>query len=154
MAASMNCDGSERDLSSGICFCLSLCVLIESALLESVAYAGQHSIEIAEHFFIPESDDLKSMGFQSRRARSIFFFSLIRMLSAVHFYDQSMPQTAEVDDVIADCMLTAELRAVQAFGAKVLPEEAFGWSLLATETATVGTQLFRCTHNRQLYCKI
>ena len=93
------------------------------------------------------------MRFQPRRSRGIFF-GLRRMLSAVHFHDQSMLQTTEIHDVIAYCMLAAKLCAIEAFGAEVLPEHILGWSLFATEAADIGTYLFWCAHNNRLYCKL
>jgi hypothetical protein len=35
-----------------------------------------------------------------------------------------------------------------------LPEEAFGWSLFASEAAAIGTQLFWCPHNIWLYRRL
>ncbi len=80
------------------------------------------------------------MRFQSSRPRSIFLFLFLpRVLPAIHFDDQSMSKTTEVHDVIANRVLAAELRAIEAFGAEVLPEETFGGGLFASEAAAIST---------------
>ena len=84
----------------------------------------------------------------------VVFLRLFRVLAAIYFDDQSMTQTAEIDYLIADGMLTANLHAIETFRAKVLPEEPFGRGLLATESADIVSYLVRCAHNGELYFKL
>ena len=60
------------------------------------------------------------MSFESRGSRGILL-DLFCVLPTVHLDDQSMPKAAEIYDVGANRMLTAKLRAFQAFCAKILP---------------------------------
>jgi len=120
---------------------------------QRIGDAGQHAIEIPEDIIIPESDDSKSMGFEPRSPCSIFI-GLLLMLTAIHFHHQSMPQAAEIDDVITDSMLTAELRAIESLGAEILPEETFCRSLFLAEATDIITQLFWCAHNRKSYRRV
>ena len=76
------------------------------------------------------------------------------MLPTIHFDHQSIPNAAEVHDVIADRMLTAKLRTLQPLRPQILPEQAFGWSLFATQTTAVRTKLFGCSHNRWSYRRV
>ena len=76
------------------------------------------------------------------------------MLPTIHFDHQSITNAAEVHDVIADRMLTAKLRTHQPLRPEILPEQAFGWSLFATQTTAVSAQLFGCSHNSELYDRV
>jgi hypothetical protein len=49
-----------------------------------------------------------------------------RMLPAIHFDDEPLLATSEIDDVGPDSFLTNEFVAHQAAGAKVTPQTKFG----------------------------
>ena len=146
---------TSRRGTSALGFCLFCRRIAQLALAftQRIRDAGQHAFEIPQNVIIPESDDFESVGLQPRGSRGVLL-CLFGMLAAIDLDDQLMPQAAEIDDVIADRMLTAKLRAIEALRAKVLPEEAFGLGLFATETADIFRQLFWCAHNEELYLKI
>ncbi len=78
---------------------------------------------------------------------------LFRVLAAINFDDQPIPQAAEVHYVIVNWMLASKLGASQAPGAEVLPQEVLGRGLFAAEAADIVTQLIWCAHNDESYCK-
>ena len=57
------------------------------------------------------------------------------MLAAIQFDDETRLQTDEIGIETIDPMLAAEFAAEQAAIAKMLPEDAFGFGLLATQAA-------------------
>ena len=126
---------------------------VESALAQRLRYARQNPIEIPQHITVPESDDLESVRFQTRRPRFILL-SFLGMLAAIDFDDQPAPKAAEIDDMVANRMLTAKLRAYQTFRAKLLPQEALGLGLFAAEAPDIDTNLFGGAHNAQLYRRV
>jgi hypothetical protein len=63
-------------------------------------------------------------------------------------------QATEVHDVVADRMLAAKLRTLQAFGPQLLPKQALSLGLFAAETADIGTQLFWRAHDKELYRRL
>ena len=124
----------------GFCLCCRHFAWLVLALTDRIGDICQNALKITQDIFIPESDYFESVLFESSGPRGVLLFLFfLRMLAAIHFHDQSMPQAAEIDDVIADGMLTAELRAVEAFRAEILPKETFGGGLFAPQTAAIGT---------------
>jgi hypothetical protein len=76
------------------------------------------------------------------------------MLTAIDFDHQPMSEAAEIHDVATNWMLAAKLEAAQAFGAQVLPKQAFGRGLFAAQTAHIGTKLFVAAHNKMWYGRV
>jgi len=126
---------------------------IKPAFFERILDSSQYAVEIPQHVGVPNSDDPEPVRFQPRRPPRISLF-ILGMLAAIDFDDQSMLQTAEIDNVVADEMLSSKLRAIEALGAEILPEKAFGLRLLATQATYIGTQLVGCSHDIELYRRV
>jgi hypothetical protein len=112
--------------------------------------ARQYSIDILQHIIIPESNHSESIFLEATCPRRILF-DLVGMLATIDLDDESMLETAEIGDVIADEMLTAELGTVQSFAAQMLPEQAFRVGLFAAQATSIGAQLLGSTHNIMSY---
>jgi hypothetical protein len=67
-----------------------------------------HAVRVFKHFIIPETQHMKTGALQMARALGILL-PAIGMLAAIHLNDKPVFKTYEINDVVIDGLLTAEL---------------------------------------------
>src|SRR6185312_15059145 len=82
----------------------------------------EHRIRLLQHVIVPEAQDHQATGFEELRAHVIDRFIVLR---TIQFHDQFLRFANEIHDVGRDGVLPAEFQAIQAAGAKVIPEPKF-----------------------------
>jgi hypothetical protein len=92
----------------------------------------QNSVHVSEHIAIPETQYQISARFEVGCPPRIIH-PAFRMLSSIQFDDQSRRFAAEIDDVIADRHLPAELQSMQTSVAKPKPQRTFSVGLIAPQ---------------------
>ena len=94
----------------------------------------QRIIDPKQHIIVPKANHAISQLLETARTGFVVGL-LIEMLAAIQFDDETRLQTNEIGIETIDPMLAAEFAAEQAAITKMLPEDAFGFGLLATQAA-------------------
>lgn len=83
------------------------------------------AVDIRQHFVVPDADRRKALPLEMQIADLVAL--RLRVLAAIHFYDQPCFEVDEVDDVAVERHLAPELQALQLFAAQCLPENVLGF---------------------------
>jgi hypothetical protein len=84
---------------------------------------GQYTVEVVQHFIVPEAEDLVAFAIQEASALGVVFTS-DRVLTAVDLDDQPGPVRGEIRVVGAERHLEAKLRLAKMLAQRI-PETPF-----------------------------
>ena len=99
---------------------------------------------VGENIVVPESQDCEPLTFQPLRPQVIFLDTIgFIVLSAVNFHDQFGIETDEIDNIISDGLLAAEVPAQEL--SHLTPQQRFCWRQIASENLSPKDLSVSCT---------
>jgi len=87
--------------------------------------AAYDRVDVVQDVVVPEAQDTIALRFQEFGS-PVVLLGLCKMLAAVQFDNQLCLRRAEVDNISADGVLSAELDAIESLEAQVGPQPGFG----------------------------